>query len=157
MQIAFLSHQAGSFLEYLDGNQIVSLDSFISFSANPEVAINFANQSFSSAGAKSKEPEPPRLLVISVGPSDFATKCEESPMQVGIILNPKNCGKYKAFNEMEYPAFYQVNNELLLGNFIISPQVLFNHAGAVMGCDNPAEYDWQCMCRRFPETCPTGK
>ncbi|MGZ3713509.1 MAG: hypothetical protein ACXVBE_17220, partial [Bdellovibrionota bacterium] len=72
---------------------------------------------------------------------------------VGAVLKPEGCGEYNAFNEVEYPVFFQVNQADILGDYALSPQTLARKMH-VMGCDDPNEYSWQCMCRRYPQTCP---
>ncbi len=155
MQILFLMHQNDAFLNYLESeNEVVPLDPLVSFSANPNVAIGFANQYHALYyDDYAEHVDPPRLVVVSVAPGDWTSECGEVTPDEGKFLKARNCGDYNGYREAEYPVFYSVRPENYIGNYEIPAPALNAASGTVIGCENKNEYSWDCMCRRYPDSC----
>jgi len=120
METIFYFHKDGPFLKYKDpGLGIISIDPFVSFSLNAEVAIGFPISDLQMESALSHAPisGTPYLIIASVPESEIVRQCGEEIQEPGTILDPaQNCRGYNDYNEHELSAFVFTKPEYILSS-----------------------------------------
>lgn len=118
METVFYFHKDGPFLKYKDPKLgIISLDPFVSFSLNAEVAIEFPIAALSIECYLAGIPftGTPYLIIVSVPETEVVRLCGEEVQEPGTILDPsRNCRGYNDYNEHELSAFLFTKPEYIL-------------------------------------------